>query len=80
MDITAADADRDFPKLLDAVRQGQTYTVTSDGRPVARIVPVTAEQSKVEDKAALDALLARIKSQPVRHIGSWTRDELYDRE
>lgn len=80
MDITAADADRDFPNLLDAVRQGQTYTVTSDGRPVARIVPVTAEQSKVEDKAALDALLAWIKSQPVRHIGSWTRDELYDRE
>lgn len=28
--------------------------------------------------AALEALLERIKNQPVVDVGRWTRDELYD--
>ena len=38
--LPAADANREFSKLLRAVREGDSYTVTSHGKPVARIVPV----------------------------------------
>jgi antitoxin (DNA-binding transcriptional repressor) of toxin-antitoxin stability system len=50
--------------------------VTSHGRPVARIAPVT-EQRNSKAKAAL---LAHLEARPVRRrpIGRWKRDELYD--
>ena len=74
--ISAADANRKFSKLLREVREGRSYVVTSHGRPVARIAPVT-EQRNSKAKAAL---LAHLEARPVRRspIGRWKRDELYD--
>jgi len=72
--ISAADANRKFSQLLREVRDGQTYIVTSHGRPVARISPV-AEEGRSNAKAEL---LAHIENQPVRRIRRWKRDELYD--
>lgn len=72
--ISAADANRKFSQLLREVREGRSYIVTSHGRPVARISPIE-EQSRSKAKAAL---LAHLKALPVRNIGRWTRDELYD--
>ena len=72
--ISAADANRKFSQLLREVREGRSYVVTSHGKPVARISPVD-EQRRSKAKAAL---LARVEKQPIRHIGRWTRDELYD--
>ncbi|TIP01752.1 MAG: type II toxin-antitoxin system prevent-host-death family antitoxin, partial [Mesorhizobium sp.] len=37
--VSAADANRRFSYILREVREGQSYVVTSHGRPVARIVP-----------------------------------------
>ena len=72
--ISAAEANRKFSELLRGVREGQTFIVTSHGRPVARIEPVEKQhRSKAKAK-----LLARIAKQPVQNIGRWTRDELYD--
>jgi prevent-host-death family protein len=72
--ISAADANRKFSQLLREVREGKSYVVTSHGRPVARIAPVT-EQRNGRAKAAL---LRRLRAQPVTDIGRWKRDELYD--
>ena len=72
--IPAAEANRKFPELLRGVREGNSYIVTSHGRPVARIEPVE-KQRRSKAKAAL---LAHLKVQPVQNIGRWTRDELYD--
>jgi prevent-host-death family protein len=72
--ISAADANRKFSQLLREVREGKSYVVTSHGRPVARIAPVT-EQRNGKAKAAL---LRRLRAQPVTDIGRWKRDELYD--
>ena len=72
--ISAAEANRKFSEVLRGVRAGQSYVVTSHGRPVARIQPV---ESRNRSKAKA-ALLAHLKAQPVRNIGRWTRDELYD--
>ena len=74
--ISAAEANRKFSQLLREVREGRSYVVTSHGRPVARIAPVTEQR----DSKAKAALLAHLKVRPVRRhpIGGWKRDELYD--
>jgi prevent-host-death family protein len=73
--ISAAEANRKFSEVLRGVRAGQTYLVTSHGRPVARIEPVDKESDK--DRAR-NALLKRLRSQKAIDIGPWSRDELYD--
>jgi prevent-host-death family protein len=74
--ISAADANRKFSQLLREVREGRSYVVTSHGRPVARIAPVTEQR----DGRAKAALLAHLEARPVRRrpIGRWKRDDLYD--
>jgi prevent-host-death family protein len=75
--VSAADANRKFSRLLEDVRKGHSYIVTSHGRPVARISPVHEH-----DKAAAGArraLLARLRAESPVEVGRWTRDELYER-
>jgi len=72
--ISAADANRKFSQVLREVREGRSYVVTSHGRPVARIEPVQGQSNS----NAKGALLARLAAQPVRRIGRWKRDDLYD--
>jgi prevent-host-death family protein len=74
--VTAAEANRDFSRLLREVREGRSFTITSHGRPVARIGPVDLRLD--EREAAKEALLERLRSQPTLNAGRWTRDELYD--
>jgi prevent-host-death family protein len=75
--ISAAEANRNFSRVLREVREGSSFTVTSHGKPVARIVPTDAEDAK--RAAAWDGLLTRLKRQPARERErTWTRDDLYD--
>jgi prevent-host-death family protein len=71
--IPAAEANRNFSRLLREVRDGRSYVVTAHGKPIARIVPCT------EADAARTALLQRLALQPAIDIGPWTRDALYER-
>ena len=74
--VSAADANRSFSRILRDVQGGSSYVVTSHGKPVARIVPFSAAE---EARTAARAVLwERLLSQPVIDIGPWTRDELYD--
>ncbi len=76
--ITAADANREFSKVLRQVREGRSVTITSHGRPVARIVPVSeADTTRLHARARL---LERLTHARVRSIGAWSREELYERE
>jgi prevent-host-death family protein len=75
--IAAADANREFSKLLRQVREGETITVTSRGEPVAVIAPV-GEASRPGQDGAKAALLARLRAHAPAGV-SWTRDELYRR-
>lgn len=74
--ISAADANRKFSQVLREVKEGRSYVVTSHGRPVARIAPVTEERNS----KAKAALLSHLEVRPVRRrpVGRWKRDELYD--
>ena len=80
--ISAAEANRQFSRVLREVREeGASYTVTSHGEPVARIVPAnnlqTAEQKSRRDEE-WKQLLERLRNQPALNLGKWSRDELYD--
>jgi prevent-host-death family protein len=74
--ISAADANRKFSQLLREVKEGQSYVVTSHGRPVARIAPVDDNRAAVASGRA--SLLNRLRSERVTQIGRWKRDELYE--
>ena len=74
--VSAADANRKFSKLLQGVREGQSYVVTSHGKAVARILPAGKDGGAT--RGARAALLKRLRSEPVVTIGRWSRDELYE--
>lgn len=74
--VSAADANRKFSLILRGVREGNSYVVTSHGRPVARIVPADRREGMASGARA--ALLSRLERQPVINAGRWTRDELYE--
>ena len=78
-DISAAEANRQFSRLLRGVReQGAIYVVTSHGKPVAKIVPIDgADEVRAGARAEL---LRRLRKQPLSRAKPWTRDELYEDE
>jgi len=76
--VTAADANRDFSKLLRAVRDGDSVVITSHGKPIAKIIPFTTED-RVR-AAAKKRLMAHLRAQPIMNAGRLTRDELYERD
>lgn len=74
--VSAAIANRDFSALLRQVRGGATFTVTSHGRPVARLVPIAATVPVV--RSARKSLFARLAAARPLNVGRWTRDDLYE--
>jgi prevent-host-death family protein len=74
--VSAAEANRRFSQLLRAVRDGDSYVVTSHGTPVAKIIPIRSNDAV--RAAAHAALLEHLRSQTPVHAGRWTREELYE--
>jgi prevent-host-death family protein len=74
--VSAAEANRNFSKMLHDVRQGGSYVITSHGKPVAKIIPFASRDAVAV--AAKEALLARLRAQRGVVVGRWTRDELYE--
>ena len=67
-----------FSRLLREVQNGASFTVTSHGRPVARLVPADSETA---DRAALiKSMIDTANARPVMNLGKWTREELYERK
>jgi prevent-host-death family protein len=73
--VSAADANRRFSELLRGVREGQSFVVTSHGKPVARLVPVSTRDRTAA--AARTALIDRLRRQKAIDVGRWTREDLY---
>ncbi len=74
--VSAADANRRFSELLQAVKKGRSVIVTSHGKPVAKIVPFVEDNIAAE--GAHSTLLARLRAERPTKAGRWTREELYD--
>lgn len=72
--ISASEANQQFSRVLREVEHGESYVVTSRGKPVARIVPI-----KTDGRERLFAAkVEEWSKEPIRYIGSWTREDLYD--
>ena len=74
--VSAAEANRQFSALLRDVAGGAQVTVTSRGRPVARIVPAVGQHNA--RRAGRLALLKRLGVQPILGKRNWKRNDLYD--
>ncbi len=73
--ISAAEANRHFSQVLRQVARGETLIVTSRGRPIAMIAPITLPAGRIVAKRQL---LARLTNQPPAGDRSWTRAGLYE--
>jgi len=56
---TARDANQRFSKLLAEVAGGREIVITRHGKPVARLVPESAQHQSAERTAAIKRLRAR---------------------
>jgi prevent-host-death family protein len=74
--ITAAEANRQFSRVLHDIGQGEKFTVVSRGKPVATITP--AMSADAQHRSAKAALIDRLRKQKAGGERNWTRDELYD--
>ena len=72
--ITASEANQRFSEMLRDVAEGDSFTVLSRGRPVARVMPVDRE----DQKRRIERLLAYVETLPLRYAVPWNRQELYD--
>jgi prevent-host-death family protein len=85
--VAAAQANRQFSALLQQVKKGASYQITSRGEPVAVLAPssalVAASLAKESDKhRAYREWLSEINSRPIAEMPNsqpWTRADLYDR-
>jgi prevent-host-death family protein len=72
--ISASDANQRFSELLRDVAEGESFTVMSRGRAVARVLPI----DRAAESQRVSRLLAFVAELPIRHSGSWSRDDLYE--
>lgn len=59
-EVTAYEAKTHLPRLLRAVEQGESVTITRHGKPVARLVPV--EERRHEEVAAAIERIKRARA------------------
>ncbi|HMG48448.1 MAG TPA: type II toxin-antitoxin system prevent-host-death family antitoxin [Allosphingosinicella sp.] len=72
--ISASEANQRFSEMLRQVANGESFTVTSRGRPVARVIPIEVEDQQGKIKRLLDY----VETLPIRRAGPWKREDLYD--
>ena len=77
--ISAAEANRQFSRLLREVAQGESITVLSRGRPVATLCP-PIPHSDSDKQSAKHRLIERLNLQKPSGVRDWTRDDLYAEE
>lgn len=59
--ITDVETGAQIQSLLDRVERGEEVTITRQGKPVARLVPVSAPLDREQARTAAEGLLALSK-------------------
>ncbi len=78
--VSLMTANQDFSRLIKEVEQGEGFLITRRGRPIAKLVPHTAEKTAdPEWAAAYGRMLARLDEGASLGGLRVRRDELYDR-
>lgn len=72
--ITSSSAKAQLFKLLQAVKQGQRYTIMVDGHPVADLVPSKCSIQS-DTKAAVEAMrnMPKIRGVSAETLAEWIR-------
>ncbi len=78
--VSATEANRSFSKLFRAVAQGAQVTITSRGRPIAKMIPMDDRADKEQLRQAFGKLLGRLERTEFSVVGPWSREELYERD
>lgn len=81
--ITATEANQRFSEMLRRAERGESFVVTSRGRPVAKLGPPTvepedSEAARQERIAKAEALVAHLRTLPRATLPNWRREDLYD--
>ncbi|MCV9937851.1 type II toxin-antitoxin system prevent-host-death family antitoxin [Boseaceae bacterium BT-24-1] len=77
--VSAAEANREFSKLMKLAERGERVVVTSRGQPKVQITRVEeADSEKAQRREAFDRLTERLNSQPAQNLPRLTRDDFYD--
>lgn len=58
-DIAVTEAKAKLLEFMDEVERGASFRITRHGRPIARLVPETAERAKAVDEAVKSILAIR---------------------
>ncbi|MBX9757481.1 MAG: type II toxin-antitoxin system prevent-host-death family antitoxin [Beijerinckiaceae bacterium] len=56
--IASFEAESHLPQLLDRVANGEEFTITKQGKPIARLVPAAAVESKPDVRKVIEDLKA----------------------
>ena len=75
-EVGAFDAKTKLSEILRKVEQGERFTITLRGRPVANLVPVAPDRSRARAVAAVEALLnfPRIEGISGDTVLEWIRE------
>ena len=77
--ISLREANQAFARCIREVEAGEEFTITRNGRPVARLVPASRERVLTpEQEAAVARLRATMEEGWPLNAGPLNRDELYD--
>jgi prevent-host-death family protein len=78
--LTMRDANKDFSNCIRAVESGEDFVITRNGKPVARLVPVSNVRVLTEkQKEALAHFRAVVDEGWALHSGPLDRDALHER-
>lgn len=67
LEIGAFEAKAKLSELLRGVQQGQAYTITVRGKPVAELIPCKAVRDIAAEQRAIEAVMAFPKIRGVAH-------------
>lgn len=78
--VSLMTANQEFSRLIRDVERGEGVLITRRGRPIARLVPHTADKSAdPEWAAAYERMMAQLKEGASLGGLKVEREELYDR-
>jgi prevent-host-death family protein len=80
--LSLREANQSFARVVREVESGDVFTITRNGKPVARIAPIQGAQRVLteEQKAALAHILARSEEGWPLDAEKFNREDLYDRQ
>ena len=74
--ISSSEANQRFSEMLRDVQGGDTFVVTSRGRPVAKVIPIDDDLAAQARRS--EALMQRLATLSPATIEPWNREDLYE--